>query len=241
MPDRRQHRGRNPDDDRLFAPDQWPRLQAAVADLSWLLTRGYAIASALKIVGDRYGLEQRQRAAVGRCACSDQSRQSRSQRRIDSDRIRGNRLELDGFNILLTIEAALSGGVLLLARDGCLRDLASVHGTYRQVEETIPAATRIGMSIDAWQPAQCVWYLDSPVSNSGRLAGILRSLAAKCRVPWEVKLVFSPDQVLRTAQGIVATADSAILDSCSAWFNIAREVLGKETIQSDAIDLSGKD
>ena len=33
MPDQRQHRGRHPEDDRLFAPDHWPALRAAVADL----------------------------------------------------------------------------------------------------------------------------------------------------------------------------------------------------------------
>jgi hypothetical protein len=236
MPDRPQHRGRHPDDDRLFAPRHWPALKTAVSDLSWLLSRGYAIASALKIVGDRYGLEQRQRIAVGRSACSDQARAGRRQREVATDLVRGKRLLLDGFNVLLTIEAALSGGVLLLGRDGCLRDLASVHGTYCQVEETPPAVELIAQAIDAWQPEVCVWYLDAPVSNSGRLAQRLRAVGKKSQVRWEVELVNSPDKVLSETEGIAATADSAVLDRCGSWLNLTRHVLGDTALKA-AIDL----
>src|SRR5688500_10446127 len=53
MPDHRSHRGPHPEDAGLFAPAVHPTLRSAVADLSWLLTRGYADPSALKLVGDR--------------------------------------------------------------------------------------------------------------------------------------------------------------------------------------------
>ncbi len=56
MPDRRKHRGPHPEDRRLFAPEALPRLRAAAGDLSWLLSRGYAPESSLKLVGDRYAL-----------------------------------------------------------------------------------------------------------------------------------------------------------------------------------------
>ena len=53
--------------------------------------------------------------------------------------LRGRPLRIDGFNLILTLESALGGGIVLGGRDGCYRDLASVHGTYRRVEETRPA------------------------------------------------------------------------------------------------------
>jgi hypothetical protein len=53
VPDKRHHRGPHPDDGRLFAPDMLAQLQSVVSDLSWLLSRGYAATSAIKIVGDR--------------------------------------------------------------------------------------------------------------------------------------------------------------------------------------------
>ena len=45
---------------------------------------------------------------------------------------------------MTTIEAALSGGVILAARDGAYRDMASMHGTYRKVAETLPALELLG-------------------------------------------------------------------------------------------------
>ena len=238
MPDERQHRGRHPEDDRLFAPDQRPALRSAVADLSWLLSRDYSPASALKVVGDRYSLEQRQRIAVARCACSDQARASRLSRRVDVAQVRGHNLALDGFNVLTTIEAALARGVLLLARDGCLRDMASVHGTYRKVEETVPAVELIGRSLAQWQPARCLWYLDAPVSNSGRLAAVLRAAGQRLGLDWHVELVDSPDRVLATHEAIVATADSVILDRCGAWINFTSHVLAEHAIVGQICDLS---
>src|SRR5688500_3971235 len=66
MSDSRKHRGPHPEDGRLFATDQLPALREATRDLSWLLSRDYASPSALKLVGDRYQLEARQRIAAAR-------------------------------------------------------------------------------------------------------------------------------------------------------------------------------
>ena len=71
MPDTRRHRGPHPEDAELFAPASWPALRAATTDLSWLLSRGYAEPSSLKLVGDCFQLTERQRTAVMRSACSD--------------------------------------------------------------------------------------------------------------------------------------------------------------------------
>ena len=66
MPDQRRHRGPHPDDLRLFGADALPALRTAAVELAWLLMRGYAHESSLKLVGDRHGLESRQRLAVSR-------------------------------------------------------------------------------------------------------------------------------------------------------------------------------
>src|SRR5439155_3863328 len=89
VPDTRKHRGPHPEDARLFADAMLPRLRAAVADLSWLLTRGYAQPSAVKIVGDRHALDARQRMAVTRAACTDAAREGRGAKRLDRDALAG--------------------------------------------------------------------------------------------------------------------------------------------------------
>ena len=133
MPDKRSHRGPHPADEKLFAENAVSSLLSAMDDFSLLLTKGYAEKSALKLVGDRFSLTERQRIAVMRCACSDEQLASRINRRIELEDLKGKSIAVDGYNVLITVEAAMSGGVILKGRDGCFRDLASVHGTYRKV------------------------------------------------------------------------------------------------------------
>ena len=225
MPDTRQHRGPHPDDRELFAANAVPALRDAAAHLSWLQSRGYAWASALKLVGDRFQLTERQRTAVLRSSCSDGSLARRRQSSVPAAEVRGRELHVDGFNLLTTVEAALSGGVVLRARDGCDRDMASMHGSYRRIAETRPALVHIGEVLAELGAGPCRWLLDSPVSNSGRLGTIIREIAAERGWSWETELVANPDPLLIASPEVVASADSVILDGCGRWLNLAREVV----------------
>ena len=238
MPDRRRHRGPHPDDPRLFGKAVWPVLRQAAADLAWLLGRGYPHASSLKLVGDRHGLVARQRIAVSRSTCSDEEAARRERHRATAEALSGRPLWLDGYNVLTTVEAALAGGVLLLARDGTLRDMASMHGSYRKVQETLPALELLGRTLARLGVAEAVWLLDRPVSNSGRLKRIMEERAAAALWPWRVELVADPDRVLVEIPHLVATADSAILDRCSGWFNLARETISAGVPGAWVVDLS---
>ncbi len=225
MPDKRRHRGPNPEDAVSFAREHWPVLRQAVADMSWLLSRGYADKSTLKLVGDRYNLTERQRMAVMRSACSDAALERRRTHETKAGEVRGRPLLLDGYNVLTTIEAALAGGVIIEGRDGCYRDMASMHGSFRKVDETAPAVELVGRQLRALDAGRCIWYLDRPVSNSGRLKAIIAALADREGLDWSIELVNSPDAVLIESADIAATADSVILDRCVCWFNLARQVV----------------
>ena len=238
MPDKRTHRGAHPEDAKLFAPSQWAVLRQAVRDYSLLLSKGYADKSSLKLVGDRFALRQRQRTAVMRCGCSDQARANRLQKQLCQKDITEQTLLLDGYNAITTVESALAGGVILIGRDGCFRDLAGIHGTYRKVEETIPAINLIGKFISQAVIKKCIWYLDSPVSNSGRLKLMLLDLAQTHNWSWQVEVVYSPDGILARAEDTVASCDSVILDSCPRWFNLARQVIYTYIPDTNLVDLS---
>ena len=268
MPDRRIHRGPHPADGKLFAPSMVENLRAALEDYSLLLTKGYGEKSSLKLVGDRFSLIERQRLAVMRGTCSDQQLASRGQRRVEIDALKGQALAIDGYNVLITIEAAMSGGVIFKGRDGCYRDLASIHGTYRKVTETIPAVQLIGDFLREVGVANALWLLDSPVSNSGRLKTLIRELAEKngwdgfdssrrrlprhggtCRNPaepeqdkltagWEIRLSISPDAELTRTDLIVASSDSVVLDGCTRWVNLATEIITQELPSATVLDLA---
>ncbi|MGA2061994.1 MAG: DUF434 domain-containing protein [Thermoguttaceae bacterium] len=238
MPDRRTHRGPHPEDARLFAAEMQGRLSQAVEDLCWLLSRRYAPDSSLKLVGDRHGLVARQRVAVARCSCSDSDGDRRRKHEVTAQALYNQGLKLDGYNILTTIEAALSGGVILSARDGAYRDMASMHGTYRKVAETLPALELLGAELADLETAECTWYLDRPVSNSGRLKTLMEELASKKGWPWRVELAANPDALLAESSEVVVTADSVILDRCRSWCNLARVIITKHVRQAWIVDLS---
>lgn len=220
MPDRRRHRGRHPADTELFGAASVPALRAAAEELSWLLGRGYKMTSALALVGDRHGLRERQRLAVQRGACTDAEREARAARRCTIADVADRPVVLDGFNCIIAVEAALSGGIIIVGRDGVCRDLSSVHGSYRRVDET---AAAVGLIADVLAPAASLhWILDRPVSNSGRLAALIRELVPGS----EVELLDDADAALGAAStSIIASGDSVILDRCGPWLDAPAAVI----------------
>lgn len=238
MPDLRKHCGAHPEDRGLFGNDQLMALRAAVEELSWLLTRDYSMKSAVKLVGDRHALTDRQRLAISRAACSDQSRARRAGTQIEIEELQATDLIIDGFNLIITIEAALSGGVLFQGRDGCIRDLSSVHGSYRSVNETADAIQLIGESLAALKPKSVVWLLDRPVSNSGRLAKLIRDSAELKAWPWTVETAFNPDREITSSTRIVITSDRPLLDRVDRWINFNRYMVEKRLDRAWLVDLS---
>ena len=245
MPDKRIHRGQHPSDAKLFAPEIIPQLQEAAADFSLLLTKGYAEKSSLKLVGDKFSLTERQRLAIMRSSCSDRQLESRKQHCIEIQNLTQKSIAIDGYNLLITIEAAMSGGILFRGRDGCLRDLASIHGTYRKVEETIPAIELIGNFLYESGIENVLWLLDSPVSNSGRLKKLISHIATEHKwsgcdrltTGWEVKLSLIPDKELINTDIPVITSDSIILDKCKFWINLAAVIVSTRIENPEIVDL----
>ena len=236
-PDTRQHRGPHPSDRELFAAEKIPTLRTAILELSWLLSRGYKLASSLKLVGDRYKLTERQRRAVSCSACSDAALVRRKDHCVSVEHLSNRDVIIDGFNLIITIEAALSGAPLLVCRDESIRDLSSVHGSYRSVQETESAIALVGQVCDQLRLASVLWLLDRPVSNSGRLASRIAEIAAKHVWPWKVELVFNPDAQIVSSSSVAITSDSSILDGVETWTNLKSYLVQHHLHHSWLVDL----
>jgi hypothetical protein len=232
------HRGPAPEDERLFADDQIPLLRTATSEVCWLLDRGYASRSSVELVGNRHALTERQRIAVARCACSREDAQRRRQLCLDPSRLRGRELWLDGYNVITVLESALSGGVVLLGRDTCCRDIAGIHRRYRKVNETLPVLRMVGETAVTWGVTRCKWWLDKPVSNSGRLKKLILDFAKEAGWEMEVELSFSPDHVLAHTEHVIATADGIVLDRCHGWVNLARLLISQQIPRAHLLDLA---
>jgi hypothetical protein len=167
----------------------------------WLLSQEYNQQAALTLVGNRFQLQKRQRAAIMRASCSNLRAATRRNRRIQ---VIGQSIAVDAFNLIITLEAAVSGAVLIASNDGLWRDLSSVHGNYRIVSETERAIATLAEQLE--EAAQVCWYLDRAVSNSGRIASLLRELG------YQAEVVNNADKAVLDSGWVCATNDGPLLD-----------------------------
>lgn len=218
--ERRQHRGAAPEDEGLFGPAQLPILRSAAHEIVWLLDRGYRMEPSVSFVGGHHQLAARQRNALTRALCSSAQQADRRARAIPPAGLAGRILAIDGFNVVIAVEVALSKGILLEGMDGGVRDMAGLRGSYHLVTETKSAVGLVGRVLTEAGVAGTQWFLDAPVSNSGRLRAEILAQASAWPFACEVDLVPNPDPILSELDG-VASCDSAILDRCQSWFNLA--------------------
>ncbi len=215
-------RGKHPNDDQLFSSLWQAALRQAVADHSHLLSRGYGANSALELVGNRYKLNKRQRQALLRISASEQEIVDRQAKVCTAKALQGATIAIDGFNLLILLENAYSGAYVFHCRDGCYRDISSVHGSYKHIRQTAEAILLTGQVLQDLGTATVHWYLDQPVSNSGRLRGFLEESATEQGWNWQVELCYDPDKVLAKSSNIVITSDGWVLDQAQQWFNLGQ-------------------
>lgn len=236
MPER--HRGAHPHDAKAFAKEKLPQLKRAVEELSWHLSRGYAMGASNELVGDRYQLTSRQRLAIARVACAGDERDKREAKRVSLTDLKEERVVIDGFNLLITIETALGGGAIFRSLDGCCRDLSAVYGSYKVVEETRRAIEMIGMTLEKAAVKKALWYFDRPVSNSGRVAKMVRDIAEERGWPFDAELTDRTDALLSRSHDIVISCDSAILERAEQWCNLACSTIEQHLPDVWFIDLT---
>jgi len=79
---------------------------------------------------------------------------------------------------------------------------------------------------------------DKPVSNSGRLAEMVRDIATVHHWNWQAELIDNPDQVIRNSGKVAITSDSAILDGGVQWVNLGAYLTTNHFHESWLIDFS---
>ncbi|MCI9120199.1 MAG: DUF434 domain-containing protein [Oscillibacter sp.] len=216
-------RGYEPKDAVEFGPKAAKKLQAAAEELVFLRNRGYDTKPASTFVGNHHLLSERQRLALARITAADTALAARKQKELPQA---PESLVLDGFNTLITLEVALSGSLLIEGMDGAIRDLAGLRGSYRLVDKTYQAATLLLDHLEALSVRNALFYLDQPVSNSGRLRALLLELGAGRSVQVQAELHPCVDGVLSRMDRVVSS-DAIILDQCGSWYNLNRSLIAQ--------------
>ena len=220
-------RGFLPTDARDFSPENVKKLKQASEEVYFLLNRGYPVKSATTFVGNHYLLSERQRLALARTISPEIQIQHRRQKELSPEQLAGQTLYIDGFNIIITLEIAFSHSMLFSCMDGTVRDLAGLRGTYRLVDKTDLAIQALAEVFTELQLSKVVFYLDAPVSNSGRLKNRIAELLENSPFDLEIQIENAVDYLLKQ-KSLVATADAIILDDCQHWFNLTKYTIDKK-------------
>ncbi|MDF2541779.1 MAG: hypothetical protein K0S47_1497 [Herbinix sp.] len=228
-------RGYVPSDAQEFNKESLLTLKKAQEEVLWLIERGYPIKGVSTFVGNHYMLSERQRLAFTRATSTREILHLRKEKQIQKV-IPGSIVYIDGLNLIISLEIALSGSTLIRCMDGTIRDLAGLRGTYRLIDKTDGAIRLIGEQLEKRKVNEAIFYLDAPVSNTGRLKQRILELMQNYNFKITVELVNNADVILEKLSNIV-TSDAIILNRCISWINLAAEIIDERLPEVPFIDL----
>lgn len=209
-------------------------LKKAQKDICFLLNRGYKIDKTIEFIGNHFLFSARQRLALKRSLCSYDDVKKRENNRIING-YENNTIHIDGLNVIITLEVALSNSTLIRGMDGTIRDLAGLRGTYKLIDKTDIAINLIGLKLNKMKPRKVIFYLDSPVSNTGRLKQKILEILSIYNFDLEVNLVLNADVILNKLSYVI-TSDGIILNTCDSWINLVYEIMNEELPNTSYID-----
>jgi hypothetical protein len=199
-------------------------IHEASKDIRYLLNRGYKKSYALKFVCDHYQLTQENRYFLARTTFSDEEATAIQAKKMPIDTIHRKDLAVDGYNVLITVEALLKGEAVI-CDDFVVRDTQGVFGNYTITDRTHTALTRISEIIGKYHPKTVTFYFDEQVSHSGDLCSIVRNIHSySCETHKHV------DQVLAARNTITATSDSVLIHKLQHFVDIPFEIFMSKTL-----------
>ena len=215
-------RGFCADDETLFKGEGLEKLKKAAKDCLFLLNRGYKVKQATMFVGNHYALDERQRLVLTRGLATNKDIELR-QNKI-SKNLKGSEVYIDGFNAIIPMETTLSKSLLIDCMDGAIRDLANLRGNYHIIDKTDGAIRLILKKLDELEIKKAIFYLDKPISNSGRLKLKILEVAKDFKVEVEVFVLNAVDKELYGKENVIS-GDCIVLDNCKSWIPLYKMIL----------------
>ena len=188
----------------------------------YLLNRGYKVKQATMFVGNHYALTERQRLVLARALATEKDIELRKSK--ISKNIKGAEVHIDGFNAIIPMETTLSKSLLLECMDGTIRDLANLRGSYHIIDKTENAIKLILNKLDELEVKKAVFYLDKPISNSGRLKYKILEIAEGFKLDVEVEVLNAVDRELYDKENVIS-GDCIVLDNCKSWIPLYKMIV----------------
>jgi len=201
----------------------------AVKDYKYLLNRGYPRTLALNTVTTRYMLNKRERLLLYRTIHTDKQVQRIINKLINVESIDKFPLIIDGYNVILTIKAALMCDYVYESDDTFVRDLLSVHGAVKYDTYFNESLNLLIRTIKELNVPYVLIVLDKQVSKSGELARNIRSLLEKYGVNGNAETMRKNDVFIisKAKEYVVCSSDVVILLKAEKVFDLAGFIIRK--------------
>lgn len=202
----------------------------AARDIRYLLEQGYPKGSAVRFVGDHYGLEKSRRYILSRNVLSPETASTRRIKSVPCRSIGNRHILIDGYNVLITIESYLKGEEMWIGDDGFIRDNRGVFRSHINDAETFRSVELMLSLIQKIRAGEVTVLLDRQMSMSGQLALIIRQRMAAAGIIGQVITSASTDHDLKIAGSdtIVATADGTIIDAVELVVDIPACIIDED-------------
>ncbi len=190
----------------------------AASDIRYLLDRGYPQKGAVSFVCNHYRLDEGSRHLLSRGVLSRAISENRREKFLPCDKIKGNNIVIDGYNIIIGMESILEKKAFF-CDDNVIRDVKGVFRNFKTSEITGKAIGLILQFLNEKSPSHVCFLLDSQVSKSGLLARKLREEIANCGLKGDAMTSKHVDYELKRSDGIVASSDGVIIDTAGKAVN----------------------
>lgn len=193
-------------------------LKKAATDIRYLLDKGYPPKSAVGFVCDHYRLDGDSRHILSRTVIAGPICEKRRQKFLPCDKIRGEDIIIDGYNIIIGVEAILEKKAIL-CDDGVVRDIKGVSRNFRTSGNTHKAIELILLFLKEKSPSQVYFIFDSQISRSGVLAKMLCENIVGSGLKGNANTSRHVDHDLKVSHNIVASSDGVIIDAAEKVVN----------------------
>lgn len=200
-------------------------LREAIKDMRYLLNRGYNRKTAADYIASRYKLNREERAIIFRAVYPEQQVQNIFKKLLNPEDIIGERLLIDGFNNIITLESALKGHILLMCDDGVIRDISYTSRKFKFSSYTEDSIKMIFEVLKVYKPSEVIFLFDQQISFSGELASMIRTIIEGENLIGYAKTSKRNDTEILSIGEIIASSDSIIMERAKKIFDLAGHII----------------
>ncbi len=199
-------------------------LDKASQDLKYLLDRNYKRTTALNLVVNRYKLSEKKRNLLHRYVFPEKEIRAHRKKLCQPAKMRGKKVVVDGYNVLITVEAVLEGKDTVLGMDGILRDVKGIFSKYKFDKDSKTAIDVILKKLKEYNPSSVLFIFDSQISRSGELAAFVREKLREHGLKGDATTSPHADRDIKKHNCITLSSDSIIIEAVDRIIDLPSKI-----------------